>query len=352
MKNELIINLFDQLLKMVEVEYLVSKLDNNEKDIKRNKFRLSSNKRIYSILKNLDFEIIDPNQLNGIFGIGSDTKRRVKEILETGKLADLDLVNNSNQKRVKNILELEQVIGIGVATAKKLVLDHNITSVNDLKIAVKSGKVKVNNNIMLGLKYYGIVQGKIPRAEITATYKWLVQQAKLIDPDLQLVICGSYRRGRSTSGDIDVLLYHPNADPNKHYLKLFVDLLTNNKFLLDHMTDTDFNSKYMGFSKFKNGPVRRTDILYIPYESIAPAMLYYTGPYELNTIMRHNAKKRNMILNQYGLYKIDSNGSKHLIPTPTEADIFDRVGMDYLTPTERETFNTGKAVSGKKINRK
>lgn len=360
--NHLIIDLFEQLLKLVEAEYLISRLNNDQKEITKNKFRLSSNKRILSILKSLDFEITNVEQLNGIYGIGADTKKRIHEILKTGKLAELDILNNnttdSNKADVKNILELEQVIGIGVATAKKLVLDHNITSIKQLKSAVKSGKIKLNNNILLGLKYYGVVQGKIPRNEIKVIESWLKKQAKIIDPYLNLVICGSYRRGRATSGDIDVLIYHPNVPDMEHivqykkyntkpYLKILIDKLTNLKFLLDNMTDVDPSTKYMGFCKFKNYPVRRIDILYMPYNSISSAMLYYTGPYELNTIMRHNAKKRNMILNQYGLYKIDNKGEKHIVPTPTEQSIFEYLGMEYMTPRERESFNTGKKVGTK-----
>ena len=47
----------------------------------------------------------------------------------------------------------------------------------------------------------------------------------------------------------------------------------------------------MGFCKYKNNLIRRIDIRLIPFESIYAAILYFTGSYELNKIMRINAKK-------------------------------------------------------------
>lgn len=32
-----------------------------------------------------------------------------------------------------------------------------------------------------------------------------------IEPDLKVVTCGSYRRGKPTCGDVDILMSHPNG---------------------------------------------------------------------------------------------------------------------------------------------
>jgi len=97
----------------------------------------------------------------------------------------------------------------------------------------------------------------------------------------------------------------------------------------------------MGFCKYKNSSVRRIDIRFVPYNSIHTAMLYFTGPMELNTRMRNNAKKRNMILNEYGLFKETPDGKKQ-VKINSENDVFKYLGMKYLTPTEREKYSTGK----------
>lgn len=353
--NSQIIDQFNLLIKQIEAEYLNAQVENNEKDLKAHKFRLQTIKKIVSLLKRLDFEITDSADLVGFPGIGEGTRKRVQEILDTGKLNELkSKYTKKKQNKIDNIQELTKIIGVGSSKAKEFVLKDGITSVEDLKKAIKKNKIQVNDKVKLGLKYYGLVQGAIPRKEIEQTEKYLVEVAHSIDPRLEIMICGSYRRGKATSGDIDVLMYHPSLKYSKDlvdakqkkvnsFLEMFVNNLTEDGFLLDHMTDKNYSTKYMGFSQYKNYPVRRIDIRMMPYQSLAASMLSFTGPQELNTEMRTAAKKRNMILNEYGLYKLNEDGSKTLVKAKSEADIFHALGMEYLTPAQRELFSFGKA---------
>lgn len=355
--NKLIIDQFAQLLKQNKAEYLNARMENDLQEVKMQGFRLKSNKKVLDILKKLNFEITDANDLKNIPGVGKSTMKRIDEILTTGKLDELkNKYDKKKQSKIDSIQELEKVIGIGSANAKTLVTKYKIYTIDELKRAIAQGKYNATNTIKLGLKYYGIVEGNIPRSEIALIEKYLKKIASSIAPDLEIMICGSYRRCKPTSGDIDVLLYnskvmtaeqlsHPKEYNLDYYLDRYVDELTRDKFLLDNMTDKNYHIKYMGFCKYKNHPVRRIDIRYVPFESLPSAMLYYTGPYELNAIMRSAAKKRGMLLNEYGLYKLltdDRKGSKRKISVKSEADIFKKLGMKYLTPDERESYSTGK----------
>lgn len=353
--NRLIVENLNKLVKQAQAEYLNAQVENNEKEIINQKHRVQALKRALGTIASLDFEITSVDDVKGIPGIGAGTLRRIKEILETGTLNELkQKYDKKKQSKIDSIQELEQIIGVGTSSAKRMVLHYGIKSVDDLKKAIKTGKIKVNRKILLGLKYYGIVQGNIPRKEIAAIEKYLSNEAHKIDKKLDIIICGSYRRGKQTSGDIDVLMYHPDAKTMKQiihpkqyglepYLDIYVETLTEKDFLLDDMTDKNYHIKYMGFCRYKNNPVRRIDIRYIPYQSLPTATLYFTGPYELNTAMRMAAKKRGMILNEYGLYYVDEYGVRTPYPVKSEADVFKSLGMDYLTPEEREKFSTGKA---------
>jgi DNA polymerase beta len=356
--NKLIIEQFNLLVKQIQSEFYNAQVENDVKEMNMHSFRLKTVKRIVNILKNFDEEITNVNQLKGIPGVGAGTIKRVKEILDTGHLSELEgKPTDKKQAKINAIQELEEVIGIGPAFAKELITKYKITSIDELKKAYLSKKIKLNDKVLLGLKYHGVVKGSIPRTEVAEINKYLEKVAHKIDSKLEIVICGSYRRGKPTSGDIDVLMYHPDVttkaeidNPKEHgfqsYLEEFVDTLEAGKFLLDHMTDKDYTMKYMGFCKYKNNPVRRIDIRWFPYKSYFTAMLYFTGPYELNTDMRSEAKKRGMILNEYGLYKIDSEGTKKQIKITSEKDVFDKLGMTYLTPEQRELHSAGKAKRG------
>lgn len=360
--NKEIIGQFMLLVKQVEAEYLNAQVEENSEELTRHKFRLQAIKRATSILKNLDFEITHSDDLKGIPGISKGTLVRVQEIIDTGKLAEIkNKYNKTKQKKIDGIQELESVIGIGPSLSKKLVKKYKIFNVAELKKAIKKGTIEVNSKIKLGLKYYGVVEKNIPRKEIKEICKYLQKEAKKIDPKLEVMICGSYRRGKPTSGDIDTLIYHPDVKtmeemirPEKFglekYLSLLIDELTETGFLLDHMTDKNYNQKYMGFCQYKKNPVRRIDIRFVPYKSIPTAMLYFTGPMELNTVMRTAAKKRKMVLNEYGLYRVTDEGLNVPLKIESEEDVFEILGMDYLTPEEREYFNAGKAGRDRSTN--
>ena len=326
-----------------------AQMENDIKEVKRHDQRIIHTKHALNVIKGFGKEIESDSDLDNIPGLGKGTKNRVKEILETGDLSELDKkYTKGTEQNINGMNELTQVIGIGEKTAKKLITDYGIKSVKDLIRAHKTKKLKLSDKILLGLKYYGVVKGDIPRAEITSVSKYLQKELEMIDPDLEMTICGSYRRGKMTSGDIDLLIYHSDVMTEEDVidsdmLEIYVQELTEKGFLLDHMTDKNYVRKYMGFCKYKNNPVRRIDIRFVPYESLQSALLYFTGPMELNTEMRRQAKKRGMILNEYGLYKIRPKGQE-LIDTESEEDIFKALGMKYLSPTEREAYSAGKKI--------
>ena len=351
--NKNIIDLFGKLIKQMEAEYLNAEVEGDMKEANSHKFRINQTKKVLKIIKTLDFDIKHVDDVDGIPGIGAGSKKRIAEILDRNDLSELkNKYTEDKQNVINSIQELEGIIGVGDKLAKKFVTEYKIRSIPELKKAIKKGDIEVNDKIKLGLKYYGVVDNVIPRKEITQTEKYLKKIIKGIDKNIELTICGSYRRGKSTSGDIDVLIVHPDLDtlskaknPTKYdlpdYLKLFVEKLTKEQFILDHMTDKNYITKYMGFSKFGDNPVRRIDIRLIAYDSLPTALLYYTGPYELNTYMREEAIKRNMKLNEYGLYKILTDGKEKMIKITSEEDVFEKLGMDYLDPIEREQFSSG-----------
>ena len=348
--NKEIIDEFNALAKQIKAEYLNAQIEHDIKEMTMHEFRLRTVKKILGILKKIDFEITSSADLKDIPGIGKGTNRRIDEILKTGHLSEIEQKYSAEkQKKITGIQELTKVIGIGDAFAKLLVTEYKITDINKLKAAHAKGKIQLSKNILLGLKYYGVSQGNIPRKEITQVEKFLIKTAHDIDPDLKVIICGSYRRGTKTSGDIDVLLYHPAIKVSKQfkhpsYLELFVDTLYDQGFIKDHLTDKNYKMKYMGFCKYKTNLVRRIDIRLIPYNSLYTAMLYFTGPMELNMAMRQRAKKRGMMLNEYGLYTETIDEGKKQIKINSEADVFKKLDMKYLTPSEREKYNAGKGI--------
>jgi DNA polymerase/3'-5' exonuclease PolX len=309
--NDNIINLLKLYLDQIKAENAII-------------YKINAIANLIKIIKEYPKEIKNGEELKDIKGVGKGSIEKINEIIKTGTLSYLYL-DYQNTNNVVN--ELTEVVGIGPVIANKLIQKYKIKSLNELIKKVNSGEIKVNDKIKLGLKYAGKFKGNIPRQHIDDMQDYLKQ----FNP--HIVICGSYRRGLEYSSDIDVLLYNRDLltmdDVKKsNMLNDYVKLLTKNKFIVDNITNNNV-TKYMGFAKWKN-TIRRIDVRLIPYESIFPALVYFTGSYELNRIMRRQAKELGYKLNEYGLYK-----NNKFIYITSEKDLFKKLDMKYLRPTER-----------------
>lgn len=285
-------------------------------------FKINAIANLIKIIKNYPKEINNAEELKDIKGVGKGSIEKINEIIQTSTLSYL---NTNNNNEIVN--ELTEVIGIGTIIAQKLIQKYKIKSLDELIKKVNSGEIKVNDKIMLGLKYVGKFKGKIPRKHIDDIHDYLKKF------NSNIVICGSYRRGLEYSSDIDVLLYSQDLltmdDVKKsNMLNNYVKQLTKYKLIVDNITNNNV-TKYMGFIKWEN-TIRRIDIRLIPYESIYTALVYFTGSYELNKIMRRKAKELGYKLNEYGLYK-----NNKIIYITSEKELFKKLDMKYLKPTER-----------------
>ena len=350
MINSQIISEFEKLIAFYKNELDKMKKSEDVKNLTANTFRIRQLRNVVSILSKYPEKITLKNyqELKELDGIGAGTIQRVKEILENGKLAELESFTDTNGDKEKSIAELEEIVGVGRVKALEF-YNQGITSVKMLKQKIKKGEIEINEKIELGLKYYGKYKTNIPRKEIDKVYKILTKVINTVNKENKLTednkyifeVCGSYRREKTTSGDIDVLIskvgtLEKNKDSTS--LELFVNKLKENiktnddkPLLIDDITDKNFETKYMGFAKYKDNPVRRIDIRYVAYDSYYSALLYFTGSADLNKKMRNIAKSKGLKLSEYGLFKTD--GTK--LKIKSEEDFFKELDLDYIPPNMR-----------------
>jgi DNA polymerase/3'-5' exonuclease PolX len=350
MINSQIISEFEKLIAFYKNELDKMKKSEDVKNLTANTFRIRQLRNVVSILSKYPEKITLKNyqELKELDGIGAGTIQRVKEILENGKLAELESFTDTNGDKEKSIAELEEIVGVGRVKALEF-YNQGITSVKMLKQKIKKGEIEINEKIELGLKYYGKYKTNIPRKEIDKVYKILTKVINTVNKENKLTednkyifeVCGSYRREKTTSGDIDVLISKiGTTDKTKDTtsLELFVNKLKENiktnddkPLLIDDITDKNFETKYMGFAKYKDNHVRRIDIRYVAYDSYYSALLYFTGSADLNKKMRNIAKSKGLKLSEYGLFKTD--GTK--LKIKSEEDFFKELDLDYIPPNMR-----------------
>lgn len=341
--NELIITLFDLLINKYQDKFYKS---NNINEQKTYFFKIKALNNIIFIIKNLDFQISSPNDISNIHGIGKKTLDRVSEIIQTGKLKELDTYNSIKQQNSthfkKYIKELTQIFGIGYKKAIYLIHHHNITNIDQLKTEIHNNNIKVPTSVKIGIKYHDIYKDHIPRKEMNKIDRFLHKIAGQTEKHLFGIMCGSYRREKMFSNDIDFLIVHPKIKTlsdlndiasNKHnYMHIFIKNLIKCKFIVDSLTNTNAKSKYMGFCKYKNNHVRRIDIRFVPFNSYYCSLLYFTGSSTFNTKIRKIALESGYKLNEYELVNVIDNKQYNIT---SEKQIFDILNIDYVEPKLR-----------------
>lgn len=102
--------------------------------------------------------------------------------------------------------------------------------------------------------------------------------------------------------------------------------------------------KYMGVCCLP-GPGhrhRRLDVIVVPYNEYACALMYFTGSAHFNRSLRALAKTKCMSLSEHSLNKgVVRQGSLKTyngtpLPTPTEKEVFSLLGIPYREPLERD----------------
>lgn len=322
MNNTLIIQKLERLLKQYKLD---SSLRFKSRALEK---AINSIKKYNSNIKSGD------DAIKNINGVAKGIGRRIDEILKTGTLKELK--TNINTKVETNATDiLMEVTGIGPSKAKKLV-DSGIKDIDQLRKAIQEGKISSTHHINIGLKYYEDLKNRIPRQEITLIKKILEKEIKSVNKDLIFDICGSYRRGLKTSGDIDVLISNPkyiNNIEKEKFLEKVVKKFKEVGFIVDSLT-SDGAKKYMGVCKLKSSKYgRRIDIRCVNYSAFYSALVYFTGSKNFNLLIRKKALELGYSLSEYSLK--DKKSGKIIIPK-SEEELFKILDMNYVSPLDRD----------------
>ena len=337
-KNKYNLKLVNEFIKYYN--FIYTNQDLLDKSPKEIYYKLANIVRVIQIISGYKnkINIEELPNVKKIKYIGDKTINRIKEILETGKLSEI--INIKNKEKV--IKELIKIHSIGSKRAIELFNKYDIKSINDLKKKFKKGEVKLTYQQELGLKFYDDLTNKIPNIIILSFEVYLQKLVYNIDSNYLIVLCGSFRRNKPYSHDIDILITHKNIkkiEQCKKYLSEILKLLNN--FIVGDLI-INYKNHFQGYACFKNilkknyktdfnlNSIIRVDIIVVPEESFFTGLLHFTGSGSFNKKMRNIAKSRNMKLNEYSLTK---NNKK--IKIKSEIDIFKHLNMDYVKPDER-----------------
>ncbi|THG08857.1 hypothetical protein TEA_017883 [Camellia sinensis var. sinensis] len=217
---------------------------------------------------------------------------RIQEIVSTGKLSKLE--HFETDEKVRTVSLFGEVWGIGPATALKL-YDKGHRTLDDLK-----NEDSLTNAQRLGLKYFDDIKTRIPRHEVQEMEQLLQKAAEEILPEVVVICGGSYRRGKASCGDMDIVITHPDgkrlinlpsSSSNIGFLRKYVKHLKDIKFLREDLifsihseedTDTGVDT-YFGLCTYPGRELRhRIDLKVYPRDIYAFGLIAWTGNDVLN----------------------------------------------------------------------
>jgi DNA polymerase lambda/DNA polymerase IV len=287
--------------------------------------------------------------------VGARLATKIEEIASTNKLRRLEYAND---EPLDQVLEtFLKIYDVGTSRANKWIA-QGFRTLDDLR-----QKADLTTNQRLGVDRYDDLNTRIPRAEIAALFAFVEREAAQIDPSVELLVGGSYRRGSDSSGDIDIIVTRKGTDSSADlvsFLEELVAVLTRKGFLVAVLAALHANrqgkdgpgSKWHGCCVLpvEGGDAgetprqiwRRIDFLLVPESEYGAALIYFTGNDIFNRSMRLLASKKGMRLNQRGLYKEVMRGKNRIKVTEgelmegrDEKRIFELLGVKWREPWER-----------------
>ena len=187
----------------------------------------------------------------------------------------------------------------------------------------------------------------IPRDVLKVLDKTLHSRIKGIKYD----VAGSYKRQKTTSRDADIVISRGSWKTSLSVWKSFMKQMHGSRVVRFHkpfaggddklsvLVDVHISQAVLGEIKKAHPDILafhktvwkiKADIFVASPNEYIFTRLYATGSGGFNVMMRAQAKRKGMMLNQRGLFR-----GKKRIPAKTEKEVFKILGIGYRTPQQR-----------------
>ncbi|MFW6421206.1 MAG: DNA polymerase/3'-5' exonuclease PolX [Candidatus Bipolaricaulota bacterium] len=294
-----------------------------------NRFRIrayrNASQTIRSLSRNVAHMVERDEDLTQLEGIGEDLAEKIAEMVNTGRLRQLQELEQENPAELVDALRIE---GLGPKRIKQLHEELGIKTIEDLKEAAQSGKIqevegfgeKIQRKIMEDIEAAGKEERRTKLSVAEEIVKPLIDYLANGEGVVRVTAAGSYRRRKETVGDIDILVVARDGETT-----------------MEHFLNYEDVGEVAAKGDTKSTVYLRTglqvDVRVVPEESYGAALHYFTGSKEHNVAIRERGIKRDLKINEYGVFE-GSEGRR--VAGASEEAVFKSVDLPYITPELRE----------------
>jgi DNA polymerase (family 10) len=260
---------------------------------------------------------LDENALVAIPGIGSGIARKIAAIVRTGTFPKLEDLRKQIPESLPELLNLN---GVGPKTVHRLWMKLGIESIEDLEKAARAHRIravkgfgeKKESEFLRSVAQYRASATRMTRDRADAV---VARVSSVLTPGT-FDVAGSYRRGRSTVGDIDIVSSESPRVVNPRLRPIAEEIINEG--------DQRTSIRCLG---------ERVDIRFTEEGAFGSMLIYLTGSKDFNIRIRALAIDRGLKLNEYGLEE-RTGGTLHTFPD--EASLLATLGLPLIPPEIRE----------------
>ena len=186
-----------------------------------------------------------------------------------GQLVEAHEIQQDKDLRVKDLFW--NIHGVGPKTADEF-FNYGWKDLDDI---IEYGWNKLTNEQKIGVKFCDEFREKIPRPESERIASIIAEHAReLIGDEVQYMIVGGYRRGKPQSGDVDIVLSHPEEDKTLNLIENLVAALAESGWVTHELEMHTTNSK----REQKPIPANIRNKTAFGFDSLDKALLVWQDP--------------------------------------------------------------------------
>ena len=293
-----------------------------------NRFKIIAYSRAARAIESLKEDIIKvcrEKRLQSIPGVGKAIAQKVEEYLRTGQI-------QSHQELLaqtpSGLSELLKISGLGPKTIFMLHEELNITDLNELEKAAREHRIRRlprmgetrEKNILKSIERYKKRSVRILYSTAEPIVNEILAYLRGMEGLEHITAAGSFRRGRETVGDIDILA---TATRPEEVVAAFVRMPMAEEVLAKGPTKASVIVQ----------ETIQVDLRIVEHRSYGTVLQYFTGSKDHNVRMRQLALDRGYSLNEYSLTRL---ADSHDLFYEKEEDVYAALGLQYIPPEMRE----------------
>jgi len=267
-------------------------------------------------------EFYDDDNLREIEGVGKAMEGKIKEIIETGSL---DYLEELREDMPAGLVDVMKVPGVGPKSAKQLYDELEVVDLDSLKEKAEDGEIrdlkgfgkKTEEKIINGIEMLEKTSGRHLLHDIDPVAEEVIEHLQGVCD--RIAKAGSLRRNKETVGDVDIL----TTGDHEKIMDRFVEFKDVEEILVQGDTKTSV--------RMDSGI--QVDVRVVDNDSFGAALQYFTGSKEHNVKLRQMAIDQGYKLNEYGVFKKDS---EEKVAGGTEEEVYGTFGLPWIPPEIRQ----------------